>query len=615
MISRPPPLGKNKCRLLPNQVMKKPRPDIYRALGDYILQLGEPLIAYDVLVEGLQRWPDDVRLQQLLALALARSGVTLRANSLLLQLLESGHADEETLGLLARTHKDLWAQATTPEERFRQLSLAAERYEQAYQLNDSYWTGINAATMTMLLGKEDRAGAIAREVRDRCLQQLQPQSRRSSDEYWLLATLGEAALILREWSEAEDWYGQAAQVGKGRFGDLSSTRRNASLIVQHLEGDRKRIERLFQIPRVVVFTGHKIDQPGSTTLRFPPQIESTVYKAIRDRLEKLDARLGYASAASGADILFLEALLELNGEAHIVLPYDKKQFILDSVDIIPGANWVERFDRVLEQATEVIIASNRKLEESNVLYEYSNLLLYGLAKMRAEQLETKLVPLAVWNGLPGLEPDGTASAIGHWQDWGAEVEEIDLESILQQECLTLSPGSNPDQAGDRASSLAPSPEVSRQIMALLFADVVKFSHLTEDQISPFVQHFLGGVADLAVRSECAPVVRNTWGDAVYFVFNNVREAGQFALDLCEFVHNVDWSTKGLPEDLSLRIALHAGPVYRHVDPITRQTSYIGTHVSHAARIEPITPPGKVYASQAFAALAAVEGVGDFTCTF
>jgi class 3 adenylate cyclase len=152
-------------------------------------------------------------------------------------------------------------------------------------------------------------------------------------------------------------------------------------------------------------------------------------------------------------------------------------------------------------------------------------------------------------------------------------------------------------------------------MALLFADVVHYSHLTEDQISPFVQHFLGGVANLVASSSYVPVVRNTWGDAVYFVFKSVQDAGLFALDLADLVHNADWSAKGLPKNLNLRIALHAGPVYRHLDPITGQISYIGTHVSHTARIEPITPPGKVYASQAFAALAAAEAIADFTCDY
>jgi len=38
-------------------------------------------------------------------------------------------------------------------------------------------------------------------------------------------------------------------------------------------------------------------------------------------------------------------------------------------------------------------------------------------------------------------------------------------------------------------------------------------------------------------------------------------------------------------------------------------------VSRAARIEPITPPGQVYASEAFAALAAACGAKNFTCDY
>ena len=38
-------------------------------------------------------------------------------------------------------------------------------------------------------------------------------------------------------------------------------------------------------------------------------------------------------------------------------------------------------------------------------------------------------------------------------------------------------------------------------------------------------------------------------------------------------------------------------------------------VSRAARLEPKTPPGQVYASEAFAALAAIERVSDFTCEY
>src|SRR5438309_2361916 len=80
--------------------------EIHQLLGERILKQGEPLLAYDVISEGLKNYPTNVRLRQLQALALARSGATERANRLLEQLREENHLDEETLGMLARTYKD-----------------------------------------------------------------------------------------------------------------------------------------------------------------------------------------------------------------------------------------------------------------------------------------------------------------------------------------------------------------------------------------------------------------------------------------------------------------------------------------------------------------------------
>src|ERR1700687_5019693 len=69
------------------------------------------------------------------------------------------------------------------------------------------------------------------------------------------------------------------------------------------------------------------------------------------------------------------------------------------------------------------------------------------------------------------------------------------------------------------------------------------------------------------------------------------------------------------EPINLRIALHARPVYSCFDPILERMTYVGTHVSRTARMEPITPPGEIYVSEAFAALAAAEGASDFTCEY
>jgi hypothetical protein len=58
--------------------------------------------------------------------------------------------------------------------------------------------------------------------------------------------------------------------------------------------------------------------------------------------------------------------------------------------------------------------------------------------------------------------------------------------------------------------------------------------------------------------------------------------------------------------LNIRIGLHTGPVLQHYNPLMRQLGFTGAHVSRAARIEPVTIPGEVYASEEFAALVELD---------
>ena len=201
------------------------------------------------------------------------------------------------------------------------------------------------------------------------------------------------------------------------------------MLLEHLGADVGMLDRCFQVPRVAVFTGHMIDRPGRTSPRFPPQLEGAVRAAIRDRLRASGARIGYASAACGSDILFLEEILDLGGEAHVVLPYDRDQFLADSVEILPGSDWGERCRRVLERA-EVTTASHQRLAVGGISYDYANMFLHGLATLRAEHLDTELVALAVWDGRPGDGPGGTASTVARWQSQGLAVDVIDLLGTL-----------------------------------------------------------------------------------------------------------------------------------------------------------------------------------------
>src|SRR5439155_1108328 len=83
--------------------------------------------------------------RRLQGLALARSGAIERANAILEALRKQGQTDEETLGMLGRTYKDLAANAVSIAARKKCLKRAMEIYREAYQTTGGYWTGINAA--------------------------------------------------------------------------------------------------------------------------------------------------------------------------------------------------------------------------------------------------------------------------------------------------------------------------------------------------------------------------------------------------------------------------------------------------------------------------------------
>jgi class 3 adenylate cyclase len=577
------------------------------ARAEKFLGQGEPLLAYDVISEGLTESPGNVRLRQLQGLALARSGATQRANAVLERLREENQADEETLGMLGRTFKDLAAASQQPGDRKKFLKRAAEIYGEAYEKTGGYWSGINAATTNLLVGEKDRAAELAKKVRWQCLKEVENLR---GDSYWALAALGEAALILNDLKDATKWYSRAAKEAKRRFGDLQSSRRNARLILRHWKQDPEWIDDYLRIPNVVIFAGHMVDQPDRAVPRFPPELEPVVAKEIRNRIDKLDPGFGFASAACGSDILFLEAMLDYGAEVAIVLPYDREEFIRDSVDFVPNSNWRARFDRVLKSAGRVIIASPQRLEIGGIAYEFCNDLLLGLATIRSRQLETNLVPLAVWDGKTGDGPGGAASAIQSWQNAGREPQIIDLGQISGRRSSTRSGRIIADKVERSKKS-----RFASRIVAILFADAVGFSKLSEAEVPRFVQHFLGAISKLSGRFAKSILTKNTWGDGLYFVFSDVGLAGKFALELADLAGNTNWESKGLPAEIALRVGLHAGPAYEFDDPITGNRSYSGTHVSRAARIEPITPRGQVYASEAFAALAAAQDAKKFICDY
>jgi len=573
-----------------------------RAFVKRSLSAGEFLTAYDAARTALESHPDDDWLQQRIALALAQMGSSRRAQDILNTLIAKDPTNRETLSILGRTWKDQWCANPDNEHNLRQ---AFDYYNRAFELPppDSY-PGINAATIALLLNERDKAARIAETVLEIC--------RTQPDDYWKHATVAEALVVLGDAEGAKSAYRAAVATESDNLRAFSSTRKQARSLSRQLYGRADMFDDCFPIPKLVVFSGHMIDAPDRRNPRFPLEKEGEVKALLEKQLAAMNAGIGFASAASGSDILFLEAMLARGGTIHLVLPWPAEEFEKTSVAIAREGDWVERFHKVLAQAASIRVLGELYMPGSATGFEYCNLAMNGLARLFARSLDLEITPLAVWDGYAGA-PGGTGSFVRYWRKHRVPVKVVPIATkppsmLIGSETFETDADDSDDEfeAWVRASG-------RQEIKAIMFADVVGYSKLPETVIPKYVAQFNQRVSRLMADSSAAPVNVNTWGDGLFFVFNGVEDAGRFALDLRDLVINTDWVDLGLPRQLSIRIGVHAGPVYVNFDPVVRQISFTGAHVSRAARIEPITHEGEVFTSEEFAALAAADQSKGFSC--
>jgi class 3 adenylate cyclase len=151
----------------------------------------------------------------------------------------------------------------------------------------------------------------------------------------------------------------------------------------------------------------------------------------------------------------------------------------------------------------------------------------------------------------------------------------------------------------------------------LFGDIHGFSKITGTQLPVFVDKVLGRLAPVLEPHEAQGhlLLANTWGDALYLVFDDTGKAAGCALELQEEMASIDLAAIGLAEYLALRIGVHLGPVYSAREPILKRVNYFGAHVSRASQVEPVTPEGCVYVTETLAAVLAIHNADEFECQY
>jgi hypothetical protein len=588
------------------------------------LERGAPWDACDAFREAAGKHADDAPLLYWGALAHARSGARNEAHALLDRAQAAAASVPDRLADILSLRGRLWKDALHGARDATEASLFAERaraeYLAAYALAQDPFPGINAATLSMLLGDRKASRALAREIAARIA------AKGTSRDAWDHATAGEAQLLLGQVDEARANYAAACAGAAGDAGSVATMRRQARLIARALPAAASVLDAL-PAPAVLAFAGHMIDAPHRSVPRFPSALEPAVGAAIRAHLARAHQPIVYTSAACGADLLCIEAAQDLGAETNVVLPFDRDDFVRTSV-AVGGEGWVRRFERALARATRVIPATAESHLGDDVLFEYAARLVEGLAILRASQLETAPSLLCVIDAAAESLVGGTMASFERWRRCVGPPVVIDLHALRTRAApeararpgaLRETPAAPPavrfpDQSGAPRTPIGAS-RPQRTLKTLLFADFAGYSRLHDAHAPLFQDRFWKIAADQIDASAVKPLMANTWGDALYVVFESPGAGAEFALGFLARMRAVDWTAAGLSGESQVRIALHAGPVFCGFDPIMARDNYFGSSVTRAARIEPVTPPGMVYASEAFAATLAATGRDDFALEY
>ena len=192
----------------------------------------EGLIAMKKIPEALsvldrieQAFPKALRPKQLRGLALARSGETMKAQRVLGKLHATGEIDPQTLGILARTWMDRYNQ--TNENAF--LLKSRDLYRQAFESFPSdYFTGINAASMSLLAGEKETAAQLAKRVQELVGEKEIP------GDYWKTATVAEVQVLQGNFDAAAQLYKAAILQAPFDHGSHDSSFGQAQLLLSAL---------------------------------------------------------------------------------------------------------------------------------------------------------------------------------------------------------------------------------------------------------------------------------------------------------------------------------------------------------------------------------------------
>lgn len=417
----------------------------YEVCANKAIRQGEVFMAEELARRGQaaarEVGYDEKRCFQLQALALARSGATLKARELLLRLSKCSR-DAESTGLLARTFRDLgWAQ-TDREKAKEDFDEAFNYANESFAANRSFYNGIQAAQFAFFANDADKLNIVLKKVKDLCHEEARKEHPEDSQEpFWIVCTLAEAALIEGNVREAVKNYKIAKESESQYPGDIDALRKVAFKIIEH-HGDRERFEPVIETLRarpVVVFSGHQFDVERENP-RLPLEREAWLAEQIGKALDEIKPASVFCSMSFGADLLFVEAALEREIPVTLVLAFDHTRTQADFSAAAGRAakesgasrpadfrkNWENRLIEALKKIPHSRLHEIEfpELGKDSEAYAYVNRLMTGMARLQARETDANLTAVLVHDGEPGLKGGAGDFLNGLRPEWNVNVKNL-----------------------------------------------------------------------------------------------------------------------------------------------------------------------------------------------
>jgi adenylate cyclase len=420
--------------------------------------------------------------------------------------------DVDSLALNARLLKDR-AFDGHARDRDALLRQARDAYRTAFDRTGESFAAINAASLSLMAGDAQSAHDLAHAL-------IEGSSNPRAD-YWNSATIAEALFVLGQFAE-----GQAALRTAVSLPGATVAARNSTflqlkrLFAAHGIRDEGRIADLLRpiMPRRAAhFCGMMFDAGDPA--------EQRLGEAVAEILRSEDVGMAFGALACGADIVIAEQVLAAGAELHVVLPFDRDDFVRESV-AVGGAEWLDRYARCIAEATGVHMATTMRFVGDDEQFAFGSRTAMGMTRVRAAQMHAETVQIAVCNDESRKGVAGTAADIASWREAGGRTRTV------------------PAPGARRPSLLAKAPQDAttferRALRVLVFADFQGFSRIPEGEIPRFWQTVMAGCAEALAPHQDAILAANTWGDGLHLVFDKVETAGPALVALREAMQRLE----------------------------------------------------------------------------